>query len=876
MDGIRAEKLVSAKMLPGLPSLLLDGPSGLWAGCEHGLVLLGESGNVLLSPLKERILALCPSPRGGCLVSSEKGLLEILPAGEGGTVRRMPWERADLPIGLASWGGRDLFALCPGGKLVQYFGGKEHDVEGIPGGVSRQLVQTESGSLLIPLGKDGLAILPPGGGRLVGPADGLPAGSIRHVVRVGGGRVFVASDEELVLWNPGSGTLARPLPAVRPGRIGGLFPVSGGAWVLGNEAALRLTDEGEVKSRISVGPRTLSHVLEDSRGHVWLAGEGGLFRWSPEKQPGLQEEIPGWRSGQILALAEDRRGNVWCASRGSVVLVPPSSSPQLFRCGEALPLGHVTAFLMDSQGRTWIGTQGGLLLFDGFFLHPLGEEAGLSVPDVRCMAEDRFGRIWVGTGKGAYVLVEGRFAYADVGSEPVPTIHGDPSGDVWLVSGRDLRRIPPSGRPCPPVPLSDSSVPEGQFHRGSGAIWYVSRRGVWRVEGDVALPLHPSVGWAGIVAPTGAWTVDALGRLWLGTDSGVRACPETWPGRPPHPVLEEMVEPGGRIPLLGRMAEIRLNGTPQTVTIRWASSPVRETGILYRFRLDGYDTAWSGLSSLGQATYTHVPPGRYVFRILAAGAGGWSEEATTLPLVVGDGWSVREAWPAGVLALLVLAGMLVGWFQWRTRRMESILAGRTRDVEAALGAQAGELERKSAQLEHMAVTDRVTSLFDLRYFECQLAFEFEKSRRSGLPLSVVVLDLDHFKEINERWGHATGDQVLAELADLLRKSIRDIDLAARYGGDKLVFLLVNTGELGAFTFAEKARQKVCSAAFCGEKGIRITGSWGVATVLDFSCRNPEDLITMALFAVYRATANGGDRVEISPGKTAVPSDAGRS
>src|SRR5919206_4480565 len=114
-----------------------------------------------------------------------------------------------------------------------------------------------------------------------------------------------------------------------------------------------------------------------------------------------------------------------------------------------------------------------------------------------------------------------------------------------------------------------------------------------------------------------------------------------------------------------------------------------------------------------------------------------------------------------------------------------------------------QLRATKSQLEKLSVTDGLTGLYNHRHFQERLADEFRRAQRYADPVSLIMLDLDHFKDVNDRYGHPFGDRVLRETAELIRTSIRDPDICARYGGEEFAVILPKTHLQGALTVAER-------------------------------------------------------------------------
>lgn len=201
---------------------------------------------------------------------------------------------------------------------------------------------------------------------------------------------------------------------------------------------------------------------------------------------------------------------------------------------------------------------------------------------------------------------------------------------------------------------------------------------------------------------------------------------------------------------------------------------------------------------------------------------------------------------------------------------ERELTGMAADLEQRVRDRTLALSDANAQLEVLAMTDGLTGLANRRHFGDQLAREVARAAETGQPLSLVVLDIDHFKSVNDQHGHPAGDAVLRHLAVLLEEQVRASDLLARVGGEEFAVLAVDTGQIEASQLAERLRLAVESAGalMVGRALIPVTISLGVVTrriQAGEISRAPERLLAAADDALYRAKRNGRNRAETAPG-----------
>ncbi|MBX3650142.1 MAG: sensor domain-containing diguanylate cyclase [Burkholderiales bacterium] len=177
-------------------------------------------------------------------------------------------------------------------------------------------------------------------------------------------------------------------------------------------------------------------------------------------------------------------------------------------------------------------------------------------------------------------------------------------------------------------------------------------------------------------------------------------------------------------------------------------------------------------------------------------------------------------------------------------------------------------EHKKIQdaLLEMSQLDPLTGVANRRCFDYRASGEFLRARRFGRDLSVVMLDIDHFKRINDRWGHAAGDKVLKKLCESVQAELREVDLLARVGGEEFAVLMPDTNLDGAFLLAERLRRCVMAQELIeGEDIIKFTASFGVAA-LGSEDKSPDDVLKRADVALYAAKGAGRNRtMRESPG-----------
>jgi diguanylate cyclase (GGDEF)-like protein len=163
-----------------------------------------------------------------------------------------------------------------------------------------------------------------------------------------------------------------------------------------------------------------------------------------------------------------------------------------------------------------------------------------------------------------------------------------------------------------------------------------------------------------------------------------------------------------------------------------------------------------------------------------------------------------------------------------------------------------EMEIAHEKLKDLSIRDYLTGMYNRRLFMSALENEFYRSRRYQTPMSLILADLDDFKDINDRHGHQHGDQVLKTVADVIRKGSRDADIPARFGGEEFVIITPETDVSKARRLAERLRKDIAQFGF--------TASFGIASYPNKQSRFPDDLIRMADEALYIAKHQGKNKV----------------
>jgi diguanylate cyclase (GGDEF)-like protein len=199
-------------------------------------------------------------------------------------------------------------------------------------------------------------------------------------------------------------------------------------------------------------------------------------------------------------------------------------------------------------------------------------------------------------------------------------------------------------------------------------------------------------------------------------------------------------------------------------------------------------------------------------------------------------------------------------FSKRELEARIFAALRNRTTQAELVERNRQLESMLHHVESLAITDPLTGIFNRRRFTDVLRREVAVTRRYKNALAILMLDLDHFKAVNDRFGHDAGDEVLRAIANALTSGLREVDLAARYGGEEFAVIMPQTSKINALVVANRIAAQVTAMEFNFQgEVVKMTASMGVAEIADLKVVDAENLVKAADLALYEAKRSGRNR-----------------
>ncbi len=677
----------------------------------------------------------------------------------------------------------------------------------------------------------------------------------------------------------------------------------GNLWVGTNGGLMRMGEApfSTLSRRHGLADDFVRSLLELPDGRL-LAGTSRGLSLINGHQVEAWPRLPGEASElSVLSLAASSRG-VWIGSyhRGALRVENDRVVEQLDRT-QGLPSNEVRALLEDRSGDLWIGTTQGLVLRREGELLVFGTEDGLPGDYVVALHEDSEGALWVGTGTGLGRIREGRaetLSLAAAGEvESVFSILEDArAGVLWLATDRGLLRWRRSDGQLAAIGHG-AGLPFEKFFAvvadATGDLWLTGNRGVLRLSSQAAnafadgraegVPFehfNESDGMASAQCNGGSGP-PALrrgdGSLWIATALGVAhvdpAKLDDFAERAPPVVIESLRVDGASLPLAPR---IELAAGTSRIEVGFAGLAfVMPQRVRYRYRLEGFDRDWVERGEQRSAVFTNLAPGEYALQVQAAHPNGpWSEREGRIEFGIAPHWWQRPwAW---LLLAAVVAFAVQHLLQRRLRRMlqnevrlRELVEQRTVDLrqqtqrlQQADIEKNGLLERlreQSEAFERQAREDALTGLANRRAFDELLAYEFARAGRSDQPLCVALVDLDHFKRINDEHSHAAGDAALRTVAARMSALCREIDTVARWGGEEFALLLPNTRLSDALVVCERVRAGLERLELDSiEPGLRITVSIGLASHEGHA--DYDRMLSQVDAALYAAKQAGRNRV----------------
>ena len=609
-------------------------------------------------------------------------------------------------------------------------------------------------------------------------------------------------------------------------------------------------------------------MVRDNRGTLWGATEHGIVTfdrdghsfmpWAPNPQ------VP---RGQVISVTEGPGHSLWFStSAGNLLRYSPDTNVMH---NWTRPPGMRWLWRATSD-RIWGLTNVGLYSAD-----PASDDIvkihNSAVPELPFfdVCEDAHHALWFASNAGIIHMVGDQWTKVNVSSSSASGRFGSiacaADGSLWLGGAstgvEHLQVKADMATPADPQPPPGFKTIEPLFvrHDRRGWIWIGSGSGVYVFNGARWRHLTKNDGLVWNDCNEDSFLEDTDGSIWIGTSNGVSHLlhPEAIFEQKPLQVIVTSATLGGiSIP---NDASDSLKYTKEPLRIHVISSPLEDQpSTVYRYRLVGLEQEWNTTRS-HDLNYSSLPDGTYRLEIYAQD----TESDIRSPLV-SVSFTMRPPWWKSIpfnIAVAVLL-LLIGYALLRYRDRD--LRAQQAKLEAVVRERTEQLEREKVQLtearealRELASRDPMTGLLNRRAIFDVLVGEMARIRRNGSALTAVMIDLDHFKSVNDTYGHLAGDDVLREVAARLTDSVRPYDSVSRYGGEEFLLILPQMDLAGLRDRLIAVHNSICLKTFVVPGGeVNLTCSFGVCTLFCDQRLTVEQFLDRADRALYQAKHSG--------------------
>ncbi|MCP4215707.1 MAG: diguanylate cyclase, partial [bacterium] len=512
---------------------------------------------------------------------------------------------------------------------------------------------------------------------------------------------------------------------------------------------------------------------------------------------------------------------------------------------------RVRCMMEDSSGYLWVGTYGGLTRLKNNSPKHYTDIDGLPDNKINCIYQDRKGILWIGTRSGPCRLKDGVITSIVTGDEffsnSISAILEDNLGYTWMSSDKGLCR-----------------ARRKQLNDFADGISDVIDTLCFTEEDGMKSSVCN-----GSAQPSAFKSKD--GRLWFPTLKGVAMVDPAHLSRrrkSPPLVLEEILINGDlfRGPESEEDASAVFPPGVKKFEFHYtALSFINPEKIVFKYRLEGYDEDWVAVGNRRAAYYTNLNPGNYTFRVTASIDGKtWNTQPEAFrfhlePYFFQTSWFLILCLVAALIPGTIFYRWRISKFEKRKRELEELVDERTRLLKIANR----KLSETNSELKRIASMDGLTGIHNYRWFSEYLDLEWRRAYRAQKTITVILIDLDCFRQYNENYGHDTGDETLKKIARKLKSLCRRPgDVVARYGGEEFIAVFAETPSDQVVAPAGRILKGISDLNILHETSPiapHVTASLGCATTVPGRTDSPDELIKIAHNALNQAKKDGKNR-----------------
>ncbi len=693
------------------------------------------------------------------------------------------------------------------------------------------------------------------------PHSKLTAGIMNvPLIKDSGGHVITRSDIGLLRWDRDHWEELTADNGITTPEISALLSTpDGSVWVgTSGHGVWRWLGYGNFESwtvRRGASSNPVWVVLRGPDHAIIMGTRSGCMRIDAKTRVGAPCVFRGLPAGEIQVMAKGLDDSLWLGM----------ATGQLFH----VPAGEITAhrvatqpqtrkLFVDSSGRLWICSNSGIRYIRAGSTHLEEPQVPQGLGEVADVAQDSEGVLWFATQGGLLRWSEERWALLQL---PLPTPDGfaavaaAPGGWLWAGgASHGLMHLHTRGSQVDQAQW----ITESNIAHAAAYFTQVDSRGWLWVGTDDGFALFDGHAWRKFGQADGLiWNdtdqnavfADADGSIWIGTSGGLSHVlrPEKLAVTTALHLHMARATLGGA--QLAPGTPLRIGWSPQlALDLRLSDLDfVEASKLLLRVRLRGLSDAYFD-SHHFDIHYPALAPARYTFEAVAVDADQQrSSPLVSLSFEVQPPW--WQTWWLKSLVAAIACILIAAAWRWSALRQEA----RRLQLEREL--------REREELLERATRDPLTRLWNRQAILDILTREIDTAKAAATPLAVAIIDVDHFKRVNDTLGHLAGDEVLRTLAARLATNIRTRDALGRYGGEELLLILPEAAPLRPFLPIERLRQIVAETPFAFEgASLTVTASFGVAWLAS-RADSVHDLLARADAALYAAKDRGRDRVE---------------
>ena len=656
-------------------------------------------------------------------------------------------------------------------------------------------------------------------------------------------------------------------------------------WVGTNSGLFRLREAPFITltSKQGLSGDYIRTVLSHSDGSLWVGSSKGLNKINQNNISSF-DVINSNEKISVLSLAETPDKSVLVGTYNQGLYLIKNNQLQLLMTSENdLPSNEIRSILVDSSNNLWLGTASGLMKKspDGT-VEQFTKQSGLPASFIMALTQDKNGTIWIGTGDGIASYNKGKiqtYRLNDRFDAEYAFGFYIESNSLWMATDRGLIHLDLVTNKMNAI-TKENGLPVDKIFQivvdSSDTFWLTSNRGIIslnrseinKVMNDSTYVINHKLFAEGVGllssqangGSTPAATLHKDDSVWIATAKGVshinhERLQRTAETKIPV-VIEQLTVDEKSYPI---ESPVLLPEGASRISIQYAGlGYLMAEHIEYQTQLVGFDKEWQNKKNQHITEYTNLEPGNYTFQMRARYPNGqWQEDIAEIRFIIQPFYWQTTVFK--VFVLLILCCTLYSIYRYRIMTIERIQI----KLKNLVSQQTIELKKQTELFEYQANHDQLTGLFNRRAFDNWCNEDFIKAKVSSQPLTLAILDIDHFKSVNDQYSHIVGDQVIQRMAILLQKLTKECSYQAklaRWGGEEFT-LLISSDKAKAYDFCELVRATVKNHDFSDiAQTLKITVSIGLTDNSDLT--EYDKMISHADQALYFAKRHGRNQVKI--------------